>query len=113
MKISVTLALAILLATVGGGYFLEDRYQTIRAAATYHAHQQAAQRADVTALELAQAVSAAELTRDIEALRLQNVTMELNAIYDREDAKRSLPTDAVRKEQLLTQMAEIIKALEK
>ena len=74
---------------------------------------EAAQRADVTALELAQAVSAAELTRDIEALRLQNVTMELNAIYDREDANRSLPTDAVRKEQLLTQMAEIIKALEK
>lgn len=113
MKIPVTLALAILLATVGGGYFLEDRYQTIKAAASYHARAEAARRADVTALELAQAQTAAELTRDIEALRLQNVTMELNAIYDREDANRSLPTDAVRKQQLLTQMALIIKALEK
>lgn len=113
MKIPVTLALAILIATVGGGYFLEDRYQTIKAAAQYQARAGAARRADVAELELAQAQTAAELTRDIEAIRLQNVTMELNAIYERENAGRPFPTDAVRKEQLLTQMALIIEALEK
>ena len=113
MKISVSLALAILIATVGGGYFLEDRYQTIKAAAEYQARAEASQQADVADLELAQAQSAAELTRDIEALRLQNVSMELQAIYDREEAGRQFPTDAVRKEQLLHQMAAIIAALEK
>ena len=113
MKISVSVALAILIATVSVGYFFEDRYNTIKAAAMAHARLRAAQAADVIALTLAQAQTAAELTRDIEAIRLQNVTMELEAIYARAEAGRPFPTDGVRKEQLLTQMAAIIRKLER
>jgi len=113
VRIPVTLALAILLGTLGGGYFLEDRYQTIKHAAASQAQHDVAQAADVAELVLAQAVSAAELTRDIEALRLQNVTMELDAIDARAQAGRSYPTDARRREQLLIQMESIIEKLER
>jgi hypothetical protein len=109
----VTLALAILIGALGGGYFLEDRYQTIKAAAAHAAGADAARHQDYVELELAQAQTAADLTHDIQALRLQNVTMELNAIYEREEARRSYPTDAARKDQLLAQMAAIIMSLEK
>jgi hypothetical protein len=105
-------ALAVLIASLGMGYFLEDRYNTIKSAAAAYARIEASHQADINDLELAQAQSAAELTRDIQAIRLQSVTMELNAIYERADAGRTFPTDAVRKEQLLAQMAAIIRSLE-
>ena len=113
LKIPVTLALAILIAAMGAGYFLEDRYHTITAARAGQAAHDTAQARDVAALVLAQAVSAAELTRDIEALRLQNVTMELDAIDARRDAGRAFPTDARRRDQLLAQMKAIIEKLER
>jgi hypothetical protein len=119
----VAIGVVVLIATIGTGYFLEDRYQTIKAADDYQLRAEAAResdlldmanerRANVAALELAQALSAAELARDIQALRLQNVTWELTAIYERAEADRSFPGDAARKEQLLAQMAALIAALE-
>ena len=109
----MTVAAGILITTIGIGYFLEDRYHKIKAADAYHQQHEAIYRADMADLELAQAQTADALTRDIQALRIQNITMELNAIYAREEARRSFPSDTVRKEQLLAQMAAIIAALER
>ena len=109
----MTVAGSILIATIGIGYFLEDRYHKIKVADAYHQQQNEIYRADMADMELAQAQTADALTRDIQALRIQNITMELNAIYARQEARRSFPSDQARKEQLLAQMAAIIAALER
>ena len=113
LNVPVTLAGAALVSVLAGAYALEDRYQTQKAAEKVESQINGAMAADRQDLELAQAQSAAELTRDIEALRLQNVIMELESIEARELAGRGFPADATRKRQLLAQMDAIIQKLEK
>lgn len=102
MKISAAVALAIAGAAFGAWQYVDAQYFRITSAVVLEQR-----------LELAQAQSAADLQRDIEAIRLQNVTAELEAIDARRDAGTRLPSDATRRAQLIAQMNAIIQKLEK
>ena len=101
VKIGAAVALAISGSAFGAWQYIDAQYFRNTAAVALE------QRLDLNLAQSAQA-----LQKDIEAIRLQNVIAELDAIQARADAGRTLPGDITRRQQLIAQMSAIIQKLE-
>ena len=101
MRIPAAIALGVTGMAFGAWQYMDAQYFRITSAVALEQR-----------LELAQAQTAADIKRDIEQIRLQNVIAELEAIQARQDAGRPLPGDVTRRRQLVAQMNAIIQKLE-